>query len=59
MKFKTPILYDKEGNILAYWESEIPTELYAQLKWGFAHAIKESGISYRCPVIKEEDETND
>ena len=56
MQTKTPILYDKDGNILAYWVREIPAESIAQLRWGWAHAIKNSKEQWRIPIFEDESE---
>lgn len=55
MKFKTPILHDKEGNAIAWFEHEISAELIAELRWGWAHALKGCEQVYRTPIIEEEE----
>ena len=53
MKTYSPILYDREGNEIAWFVSEISAEQFAQLKWGWAHAIKNCGESFRTPIIED------
>ena len=55
MKIKSPILYDKNGNIICWFEQEISAELIAQLKWGAAHAIKNSKESWRTPIFEDKE----
>ena len=55
MKFYSPILYDKEGNEIAWLVSEIPAEQLAQLKWGWAHTLKGCEQVYRTPIIEDEE----
>jgi hypothetical protein len=59
MKFKTPLFYDKEGNVIAWFESEIPAELIAQLRWQWAHQIKNSPVTFRTPIFDDEKKEDD
>ena len=55
MKFYSPILYDKEGNEIAWLVSEVPAEQLAQLKWEWAHALKGCEQAYRTAIIENEE----
>jgi hypothetical protein len=55
MKFRTPILYDKEGNAIGWLESEIPAETIAQLRWEWAYTLKNCKESWRMPIFEEKD----
>jgi hypothetical protein len=57
MKFKTPILYDKNGTAIAWLEQEIPAEKIAELRWGFAHAIKDCKEKFTTPIVDDEEDT--
>lgn len=55
MKFYTPFIYDKEGNEIAWLVSETPVESLAQLRWQWAHTLKNSKEVFRTPIIETED----
>ena len=55
MKYKTPIFYDKDGNVIGWFETDIPAETIAQLRWEFAHAIKNCKESWRAPIFEEKE----
>lgn len=53
MKFKTPLLYNKDGKLIGWIESEIPVELIAQLRWNWAHSVKNFKVEYRTPIFED------
>lgn len=56
MKFYSPIMYDKEGNEIAWLVSEIPAETIAQFRWAWAQQVKSCKVSFRTPIIGEDKE---
>lgn len=59
MKIRTPILYDKEGNEIGWLEQDIPIEMIAQLRWEWAHIIKNGKLVYLTPIIGEKEGNNE
>lgn len=56
MKIRSPILYDKVGNPIMWFETEIPAETIARFKWEWAHTIKNCKESWRMPIFENEEE---
>lgn len=54
MKFRTPLVYDKNGEIIGYWENEIPLEKIAQIRWAFAQSLKNCKETFRTPIFEDE-----